>query len=236
MKIAIVDSRISMECERGLSKEGFYLLKLSPDSSLGEAVCSHPDTVLFCSHGELFTTADYCEVAIPLFSDIREYKPEIKINFTSDIRSSVYPQDCVMNALVIGDRLFCKADSVSPSIIDFAHRHSMKICPVNQGYPACTTLVFGNSAITADKGMAQALRREGVTVTEVSQGGISLPPYEYGFIGGASGVYNNKVYFFGDLSTHPDGERIRRAIEDEGYTPLSLSAEPLADMGGIIFL
>ncbi len=236
MKIAIVDSRISSECERGLNKEGFYLLKLPPDPSLGEAVCSHPDTVLFCSRGELFTTADYCERALPLFSDIREFKPEIKIHFTSDLRSKDYPHDCVMNALALGDRLFCKADSVSGAIIDFARRHGMKICPVKQGYPACTTLAFGSSAITADKGMAQALRAEGITVTEISRVGISLPPYEYGFIGGAGGVYNNKVYFFGDLSAHPDCARIRRAIEDEGYTPVSLSGEPLADMGGIIFL
>ncbi len=236
MKIAIVDSRISPECERGLNKEGFYLLKLPPDASLGEAVCSHPDTVLFYSRGEIFTTADYCEGALPLFSDIREFKPEIKISFTSDKRSEDYPHDCVMNALALGDRLFCKADSVSGAILDFARRHGMKICPVKQGYPACTTLAFGNSAITADKGMANAMREEGITVTEISQGGISLSPYEYGFIGGAGGVYNKKVYFFGDLSTHPDSEIIRRAIEDSGYTPVSLSGEPLADMGGIIFL
>ncbi len=236
MKIAIVDSRISRECERGLSKEGFYLLKLPPDLSLGEAVCSHPDTVLFYSSGELITTADYCEGAISFFSDLREFRPDIKICFTADKRAEGYPNDCVMNALAFNGRLFCKADTVSDAVIDFAIRHNLKICPVKQGYPACVTLAFGNSAITADKGMAQALGQEGIRVTEISRGGISLPPYEYGFIGGASGVYDKKVYFLGDLSTHPDGERIRRAIEEEGYAAVSLSDEPLADMGGIIFL
>lgn len=236
MKYIIVDERISEKCERSLLKEGYSLLKLPPDPNLDAAVSSHPDTVVFYSDGELITTADYCDAAPYFFSDLRDFCPEVRISFTADKRQAKYPGDCQMNALLIGKKLFCKRDSLSDGIISLAKKKGCEICPVNQGYPACTVLAFGNRAITADRGMARALRENGIDVTLIAEGHILLPPYEYGFIGGACGVCEKKVYFFGDLMSHPDGERIREAILSEGFTPISLSDEPLRDLGGIIFL
>ena len=236
MKIVIVDQRIDPICQRALEKEGFYLLKLPADPCLGEAVKSHPDTVLFYDDGELITTADYCEYGAYIFSDIREYRPDVKVSFTSDVRHSKYPYDCLMNALVIENKLFCKTDSVSPKIIDHARQRSYEIRHVNQGYPACTVLRFGENAITADQGMAKALTESGINVTLICAGGISLLGHEYGFIGGASGVYNDKIYFYGNLNSHPDAEIIKNAITNAGYTPISLSDQPLTDLGGMIFL
>ncbi|MBO7196324.1 MAG: hypothetical protein J6V80_03225 [Clostridia bacterium] len=236
MKLLIVDNRISTKCERALEKEGFYLLKLPADPSLGEAVASHPDTVLFYADGKIISTADYCDKAAYIFTDIREFKPEIKIHFTDDHRSSLYPQDCIMNALVIGKSIFCKTDSVSKSIIDFAEQRGYKIIHTNQGYPACSVLSFGNNAITADTGMADILTNNGVCVTLISQGSISLPPHQYGFIGGASGVVGNKIYFFGDITKHPDYNIIYNSIINAGYIPVSLSDESLADVGGLVAL
>ena len=233
MKILIVDERISPKCERGLRIRGFEPLKLPRDTHLGEAVCSHPDTVLFCHGGELITTAEYCDDAAYFFSDLREYCPNVKITFTADERRAVYPHDCVMNALVIGDKIFAKSDTLSDKIKDFAKERGYKIIHTNQGYPACTVLAFGNSAITADRGIAAVLRREGVEVTEIRQGFIALDGCEYGFIGGASGVCGDKVYFFGDISLHPDGELICQALKKSGFEAISLSDEPLRDLGGI---
>ena len=236
MKLLIVDKRISSKCEHALEKEGFYLIKLPPDPNLGEAVSSHPDTVLFHADGEIITTADYCDFAAYIFSDIRELKPDMRISFSADKRTDKYPADCIMNALVIGRRIFAKADTLSKSILKFAKNGGYEIVHTNQGYPACTVLAFGNSAITADEGMASLLRENGIRVTLISKGGISLPPYDYGFIGGASGVVGRKIYFFGDLNSHPDSAVIRKAIEEEGFIPVSLSDERLRDLGGMILL
>jgi hypothetical protein len=68
----------------------------------------------------------------------------------------------------------------------------------------------------------------------INDGGISLPPHQYGFIGGASGVVGNRVYFFGNLDLHPDAKIIGEAITSEGFIPVSLSDEELSDFGGII--
>ena len=234
MKVLLVDNRISNKCERTLEKEGFFLIKLPADPNLEKAIASHPDTVLFYNDGELITTADYCDAAAYVFSDIREFSPDVKIHFTSDIRSDKYPMDCQMNALVIGKRVFCKTDTVSKTIIDFANRRGYEIIHTNQGYPACSVLTFGNSAITSDEGLASVMAKNGVRVTIISNGSISLPPYEYGFIGGASGVVGKKIYFLGRIESHPDYPAIFDAISQEGYTAISLSDEDLYDLGGII--
>ena len=236
MKQIIVDNRISEKCELSLIKEGFSLLKLPSDPLLGSAVASHPDTVMFYSDGELITTADYCDVAAYIFSDIREYNSDIKISFTGDRRGSSYPNDCVLNALKIKGRIFCKSDTISDRIKELADAHGYEIIHTNQGYPSCVTLHFGNSAITSDAGLGSLLQKYGVRVTLIGTEGISLPPYEYGFIGGASGVIGDKIYFFGDISTHPDASKILDAIRAEGFTPVSLSDESLVDLGGIISL
>ena len=236
MKTIIVDNRISEKCERSLLKEGFNIIKLSKDPDLGNAVLSHPDTVLFYAEGQIITTADYCDVAPYVFSDIREFAPSIKISFTCDKRKPEYPYDCIMNALVIGKKIFCKSDSISEAVIRFARENQYEIIHTSQGYPACVTLAFGNNAITADRGLATVLENNGVSVTLIDEGHISLPPYQYGFIGGASGVVGDKVYFFGDIKSHPDYDKICSHIRSRGFYPISLSDEELIDLGGIIAL
>ena len=139
-----------------------------------------------------------------------------------------------MNSLIIGNKIFAKSDTLSDKIKEFAREQGYKICHTNQGYPACTVLSFADSAITADRGMATVLRQEGINVTLIRTGSILLDGCEYGFIGGASGVIGNNVYFFGNISAHPDGELICDAIKCAGFVPISLSDEPLRDLGGII--
>ena len=237
MKPIIVDERISEKCLRGLMIRGFDPITLPPDPALGEAVASHPDTVLLKLGDEIFTTADYCDAAGYVFSDIRERAPHIRVSFTSDIRKSRYPEDCKMNALIMGKKLFAKLNSLSEAVIAAAKAKGYELINTTQGYPACTVLALNeHSAITADRGMAKALSENGIAVTLIREGYISLPPHDYGFIGGASGVYHNKVYFFGNLASHTDCDIIEDAVKREGLEAVSLSDEPLLDLGGIVFL
>ena len=236
MRIVLVDERISERIERSLLKAGLQPIRLPKDPCLGEAVRSHPDTLLFHHGGQIITTADYCDGAAYIFSDIREYCPEVKISFTADRRGPKYPLDCSMNALVIGDNIFCNTRTVSEGIKEYAESAGLQLVHTNQGYPACVTLAFGGLAITSDEGMAYTLRERGVETLLISQGHISLPPHEYGFIGGASLVYDNKVCFFGNPDLHPDAERIKAFIKSAGFDAVSLSDEKLTDFGGGILL
>ncbi len=236
MKCAIVDERISEKCERGLIKHGFQVIKCPPFKKLPAALSSHPDMLMAKIGNRIISSVEYCEAFPYLFSDIRELAPNTDITFCDEYISEKYPNDAIFNALTVGNLIFLKEDTASLAVKDFSKSLGLKIISVKQGYPACTVLAFGNSAITADRGMQKALAQRGINVTAINDGDISLPPHEYGFIGGASGVYKNEVYFLGDIKTHRDSDIILQAIKQENFIPISLSDEPLRDLGRIIFV
>ena len=85
--------------------------------------------------------------------------------------------------------------------------------------------------------MARVLESSGIRTYLVSASpAIRLEPYEYGFIGGASGCDGDTVYFMGDIDSHPDSELIKSAVMGEGLIFKSLPAGGgLFDLGRLIF-
>lgn len=235
IKVAIVDRRIPPACERGLLLRGFRVITLPPSDKLGEAVASHTDMLIARLGGELITSAQYCECALPVLSEIYD-TTRMKIHFADEVFGSEYPNDAIFNILVMGRRIYAREKSMSPYLKAQAIRLGYEIRNVSQGYPACTVLKLSDSAaITADLGMARALEADGIRVYRICEGGISLPPYKYGFIGGSGGVCDGSVYFFGDMSGHPDWSVIKSAIECEGLVPCMLCGGEPRDLGGVIF-
>lgn len=234
--ICLVDERISAACERALLKRGYRIVKMPKCERLSPPIASHPDMLLFLHDDRLISSADYCERYPYVFSDIREMGKNISMTFTEDIQKNEYPYDAIFNALTVKNYIFYKEDTVSAAIKEYAKSAGLTAIPTKQGYPACTTLAFGGAAITADRGMARVMSDVGIKVTLIENGSISLPPYDYGFIGGAAGSVNKEVYFLGNLDSHPSCEIIKKAVFEEGYLPISLSDEPLSDLGRILFI
>ena len=238
IKIAIVDSRISEMQERRLMLEGFRVITLPPYSKLSAPVASHTDMLIHRVGNEYLSFADYCEEASYVFSDISLLlvPTGAKMTFTADEVSSEYPSDAGLNALHMGNKLFCRSKSISPRLAEAANENGIEIIHTKQGYPACTVLkLCDDAAITADRGMADILERNGINVTLIENGDIILEPYEYGFIGGAGGVYDGVLYFFGDPSTHRSYGAIKAAADAVGLRITALSDGALRDLGGILF-
>ena len=235
--ICIVDERLPREAEETLLSLGYRVIRLPRALGLSEAVSSHPDMLLFFEGRTLISSAEYCDAAIDAFAEISSLTEGLEVRLTADVFTEKYPHDAIFNALVMGDKIFLKEDSVSRAVLQYAKERGLYIYPVKQGYPACTTMKLSDSAaVTADRGMARALSDAGISVTLIENGGILLPPHEYGFIGGASGRDGNFVYFIGDILTHPDSDAIISAIKAEKLTPVSLYQGPLLDLGGLIFI
>lgn len=236
MKIVLVSSGITPKMERALKLRGYEPYLLPPLDLLPEAIRSHPDTLIFKLGSTVITSADYCERAGYVFSDIREHLPNINIKVTSDVPGAVFPKDCAFNALVAGEHLLCRKSDCSEAVISLACENGLDIVNVKQGYPACSAISFGGAIVTADAGLISAANAIGLATFPIEAGHISLPPYDYGFIGGASGIADGRLYFFGDYRKHPSARIIEKAAEYMGLEPVSLSDEPLLDLGGMIFL
>ena len=236
MPIALINRHTSASAERKLNILGYTTLRLPSADFMDEPLASHPDMLLCKCFDTIVTSSRYCEIAPYVFTDLREYSSIKKLCFTEEEPKRSYPHDAIFNALIGEEIALIKSDTVSRTLIDLLIEKGIKAVHTNQGYPACTTLLFGGSAITADRGVERTLRENGINVTLIENGGISLLPYEYGFIGGTAGVHNKRIFFYGDPMLHPSGEKIVNAIKDAGYEWTALSDEPLRDLGGIIFI
>lgn len=229
----LVDERISESCFNSLLSLGYSPIKLPPFPILPTAIASHTDILTFKFKDKIVFSKAYFDMFFDILSPLNKQN----IILTDESQGVNYPLDAIFNGLLIGDKLFCKKDSFSKEILEIIEDLGVKVIPTKQGYPACTALkISENAIVTADKGMQKALLSAGIDVLLIENGHISLPPYEYGFIGGAGEAYEDAVYFFGNIESHPDAKRIIEFIEERGKRAISLSREPLRDLGGMIFV
>ena len=214
-----------------LSCLGFEPIPLPEDKRLNKTVSSHADTLIYTDGKLSIANSDY----------IKALPPEVQegIKGVTEFPHGDYPTDAIFNALCVGNLLFARMASLSEAVKTSANSAGYTMVNVKQGYAKCSTLTIPqkNAAITADSGMAKAMEKHGVRVLKIVPGHITLDGCEYGFIGGASFVCapTKTVYFFGDITAHPDFENIVSFIKDAGYSVSSLGGE-LTDFGGAVII
>lgn len=237
MNIALTDIRMSEKCKKALEERGFSVIALPPFFAFETAVQSHPDMLLFYLNGKIFVHEQYRMTASKELSLLSQLKPDIEILFTQDKVNEVYPNDIIFNAACVGRHLFGRLDHVSPSVLRHAESEGLSLHNIKQGYSACSCCVVdSNSIITSDISLAKAAESVGLSVLLIKEGHITLPCHEYGFIGGACGLFNNSIYFIGNIYSHPNSKEIIAFTAARGVETVSLSDEPLADCGKIIFI
>ena len=237
MALAIVSERIREKEKNALEAEGFTVLSCPSSPLLPPPIAHHPDAIMALLGKTLYCYEGYYRENAAFFKSLIAACPHLSIQPLKDAQTNFYPGDCAYNLLCIGRHAFYNPKGLSSALSKACEVAGFFTHSVHQGYAACTVCALGDQhAITADSGMAKALMREGFSVLQIAEGGISLPPYESGFIGGASGCYKKKVCFFGDITKHPSHKEIARFLSEAGFTPVSLSQEPLCDLGSILFI
>ena len=145
-----------------------------------------------------------------------------------------YPNDCFYNVARIADTVFLKvADDV---ILDFDNLNYTKKIYTRQGYCKCNICVVSENAfITSDEGIYKQGINNGFDVLKINSGHIDIDGYEYGFIGGASGLIAKDILAFcGDVSGHPDHENIKSFLRNYNVYIQNLSNSKLFDIGSVI--
>ncbi|MGI6203971.1 MAG: DUF6873 family GME fold protein [Anaerovoracaceae bacterium] len=147
----------------------------------------------------------------------------------------VYPGDVRFCAACTGRYVICNARYTDPGLLSSAEAAGMELVDVKQGYAKCNTLIVDEeSIITSDQGISRACEKAGLAVLTVHEGHITLPGYDHGFIGGASGRIGREIIFNGDVTAHPDYPLIRRFITERGLLLTWFDGLPLADIGSIV--
>ncbi len=155
-----------------------------------------------------------------------------------------YPADVLYNAVVTERFMICNTKTVCKDIIDAAMYiyPDIKIINVKQGYTKCNMVVLDDSHfITEDAGIARSIAEfakkehtDDLKCLQVRPGYVKLPGYGRGFTGGASGRIGNDIWFNGDISRHPDFDRIKAFIAKCSLGLRYLPGVELTDIGSII--
>ena len=232
----ITDHRIKSSSLSSLKAFGLELILMPSSPLLQDGVSAHTDMLIFIGFGRLFCHESYYRENKDIIEQIASVA-DLKIIASNEIMSSDYPHDVLFNAVIVGNSLICNKKSVSRLILEAADERGYTIINVSQGYAKCSICVISDNAIiTADKSIAHACESNLIDVLLIEPGHIDLPPYSYGFIGGASGACGENVYFCGSIDHHPDAERIKEFCKKHNKTVISLSDDELQDVGSLFFI
>mgnify|MGYP001609481906 FL=1 len=226
--IAIIDPRMPARAKKRLKQMGYYVREAPLHPKLAGPVKGHPDMMLF-SFAKKVIYEPHLEKIAGLLRDngyvcVKGEK----------IESKNYPKDIIYDACSVGKSIIRYAGKIEKNIENL----KAKFIRVKQGYVKCSVVpVDEKSIITSDKGINDkfCVGNRHACSLRVKPGNIKLPGYGTGFIGGASGVHKDRVFFIGSLKNHPDSHAIRDFIEKRGKKIVELYDGPLYDAGSILF-
>ena len=229
--IILISEKAPDRVVRALGRFGEVRL-LPAYERLPAPVMTHCDMLMCRCRGMLFVWYEYLAQHGELFEGIPDTVVPVKSK-----PSYAYPGDVGLDLLTLKYDSVClgherSADEVRSAI----ERNGGRFIPVRQGYTRCSVLkVTENAVITADESIARETARKSIDTRVISPGGIALEGYDYGFIGGASGVIGESVLFFGELDAHRDGRQISEFIHRHGLSPVSLCSGVMTDLGGMYY-
>lgn len=147
-----------------------------------------------------------------------------------------YPENVILNGLVLDDYFIHNLKFTDPVFLE--SQSGKKFINVRQGYTKCSVAPINQKAIiTSDRKICEVLTKEDFDVLLVPYGDIILPPFEYGFIGGACGMVSDSVMaFFGNIHEYKYSEMILDFLKKHKVTAVSLKKGKLVDRGSLICL
>ena len=229
VKICAVSSQYN-NIIRALEKLHIHSLPIPSATLLPTAISHHPDMLLYHLGGrKILVGINHPEIIQQL----------TQWGFTLSLSTplgSNYPYDCLLNCARVGNILFANTQSCERTILEYAKQQKLQVMHIAQGYTKCSTAVVSSRAIiTADSGIHKAAQRAGLYSLLIRPGYISLPGYNYGFIGGCCGLLAPDILAFtGQVKYHPDFYDIRSFCTKAGVKILPLLSGPLVDTGSIL--
>ncbi len=220
--------------KRELISSGYKLLEIPENRRFEHPICAHPDLHVLKIEEKLYVLSTVKE----LFTNFKAIEVGREQELEKSARILTYPDNVSLNCAVVGKNLICHKKFTSEKVIQNALNDGYNIIHVKQGYAKCSTcIVSDNAIITEDSGIASACENAGIDVLKITKGYVKLSGYDYGFIGGASGLIESNVLAInGDINLHPDGKRMVEFCEKYGVSVKCLNKEPIYDVGSIIRL
>jgi hypothetical protein len=228
---AIIDPRLSEKIVKNLHSAGFKTIPAPLTGLVAPPLSGHPDIQMFLHGDNLFV---HPEIDLLFLRVVEGY---VNIIQCQTPLNNVYPGDIAYNIAYTGGFAIHRIKSIEQKILEYFRQNNIEIIETKQGYSKCSTMIVDDqSIVTSDRSIHSAAEKAGLDALLISPGHIDLPGYSYGFIGGASGKFLNRIYLTGSIDGHPDCGRIIEFISSKGCGINILSDERILDGGSIFFI
>jgi hypothetical protein len=227
--LIIVDKRIPKPAKLNLHKYG-HLLEFETSGITYAAISGHPDIFFTQIENRLVVAANlpghYLEILQKHHVDFETGQHGVEMTYPGSARyNAVATNELLVHNIAITDSRITEAAA------------NKKIVHVHQGYTRCNLIFLSaRHAVTSDKNIQRELSKTGIETLFFRPEGIELPGFDYGFFGGACGLWNKKLFLTGNPDHHPDGNKLRSFASNAGVEIISLCNRTLFDGGGIFFI
>lgn len=237
-RYAIVDYRMTEKERKYLHGRGISTIDSFKNENVMESINGHVDISMYFDGVSMVIAKEAFNYYMSRL-DLKYIENKgIKIYEGYSELNRKYPKDvsynvCSTGKYIIGNFEF--TDKKIKEIFEKDQRYKdLKKIEIKQGYANCSICqIDKNSIITADRGIYERIDKENIDALLIENGNIELFDMNYGFIGGASSVFEDKVLFFGDIDTHPDSEKIKKFIEKNSKKCVSMFDGKLKDFGSM---
>jgi len=224
-KYVIVDYRIDNELKNKLLEYAEKVV-FTCQMSTYDSICGHADIQIFKLSSNKIICAPEC------YEYYKLHLKDINVICGNNNPGNKYPEDVLYNACFNNNILIHNLKYTDKRILSEIESKDINLINVKQGYTKCSICELNNNSfITDDDSIFKVLKSKKINVLKVPYGIVKLENFDYGFIGGASGKFNSKIFFTGKIN-----DEIRTFCEINETAPVELSEKPLIDIGTIIFL
>lgn len=228
MTYVLVAENFPEESAEKLKKYG-EVVRTRANTRVLRGLDTHPDILVHpLPSGDLVVDRDN-------FGYYEEIIGDKKIIPSHSSLTGKYPGDILLNAFAFKKIFIHNLKHTDQVILDYYKNRGYELVNIKQAYAKCSCLVTEDFVITSDGGIYESLR-DLIPIYKIDHGQIKLQNFNYGFIGGASGVLGKKIFFTGDLSHHSSYEEILKIISNYDYEIEILSDETIEDFGSIYFI
>lgn len=226
----IIGADYNPEIYKNLEKLGIEPVFIAKSTNVRQGIQNHAD-LAFCqlSNNKIFLSKEQSD----LFSKLNNSGYDVEL-IDEELKSD-YPNDVLLNCVIIGKHIFYNPKTVSSKIHNFVKEKDLIEVCVRQGYTKCSIApVSVDSFIADDISIGYRGAEFGFDVLVIDKGDIKLQNFNYGFIGGATGkIAEDKMVITGKADKLSDYDRIKKFLYKHNVQLIELTKDPVEDIGSI---
>lgn len=232
-RIVIISSKASNRIIDSLLGLGFEIIKTVECKEVYDAIKYHPDIVMTkVNEDTLVVNPNYYEY---YFDKLKKHNINL-VRGDSQLEDK-YPENIAYNIAIDSKYAIHNFKYSDKNVLKYLENESYKFINVKQGYTKCSVITLGDKGIiTSDKDICLKAQKEGLEALHIDHGQVVLDGFDYGFIGGSSGYYDDELYLTGVLDNHSSKFEIINFLEKKNIKINYLSDYDIVDLGSLIFL